>query len=183
VKFRRNVEMYVALFLVSSTLISCSNSRRSRSKPYGSGSRSAMASQIPVGMGVRVLARLAALDLNGDQRRQIGQIQKDLQESLITSRAAVSRTELDLRGAMAESPHNIPAIQQKLESKYALLMEIDMARIAAIHAVHPVLTDEQREKFDDPTWQPCGGDGRPQRQMGGGRPSGRGPGGGPPGRW
>ena len=182
----------LALCISCVALISCSRPPRSRS--LGQSGRSAVSSLIPTGLGSRVLSRLSALELNGEQRRQIASIQSDLQRSLVTLRASVSRAEIAIREEMAVSPPDIPLIQQKLESKHGLLIEMEMARIAAVHSIRPVLTEEQRAKFDDPTWQPCGpNDDRrtprkeQRRPYGGGRNGGgpgRGPGGtGPPGRW
>ncbi len=104
--------------------------------------------------GLMMMRRLFALDLSKEQRKEIQRIHLQTRKKVIPKQADLEVAWLDVEEILLESPPDREAIRRKLSEVGDQVVELQMLWVDALEESRKVLTEEQRERFMDPNWQP-----------------------------
>jgi len=109
----------------------------------------------PGGLQMMGFQRLQALDLSADQWSRIREIHQNTQKQVIPKQGEIRVAQIELQQLLQAAQPNMTQVQAKVTQISTLRSQVQMLRIQGLIQVRGVLTDEQRQKFLNPSWHPA----------------------------
>ena len=106
------------------------------------------------GEGQRMLHRLRGLELTSEQWTQVREIQTNTEKQVVRKKADLRVLQIEKRELMHSESPSPNDIESKIRQISEVRADIQILHANAMLAVRRVLTEEQLEKFLDPSWRP-----------------------------